>query len=202
MCYLSSQQPARLQMGTWREGGRNSAPQPPPAAAAPGRCPAPAAPRERLWPPRAGRARLGGAQGHSRAPAPPPALPPAGSRANSRGLGEEAPRDRGLAPLLGACEAQRRRRSCPRAVLPARSGSGRRRLPGRGGAGTRARRKQTQPRAHLRAPAAPRLLRRRPAPTPAAARGRGPRGARRPRSRCGPSRCLGGTSGERLPAGP
>lgn len=75
--------------------------------------------------------------------------------------------------------------------------------PRRGGAGPRARRKQTQPRAHLRAPAAPRLLRRRPAPTPAAARGRGQaRSARRPRSRCGPSRRLGGTSGERLPAGP
>lgn len=47
-------------MGTWREGGRNSAPQPPPATLASGRCPAPAAPRA----PGAGQVPLGGAQGH------------------------------------------------------------------------------------------------------------------------------------------
>ncbi|XP_041279328.1 wiskott-Aldrich syndrome protein homolog 1-like [Onychostruthus taczanowskii] len=98
-------------MGTWREGGRNSAPLPPPATLASDRCRAPAALRERLWPPGAARVPLGGAQGHIRAPAPPPALPPAAA-AGAAGAA-------GLRPARVTCAERGSPASPPR---PRRSG--------------------------------------------------------------------------------
>lgn len=82
------------QMGTWREGGRNSAPQPPPATAAAGRCPAPAAPP-------ASHGRPGSAwrsAGTHPSTRPSPCAAATRLQREQPRAGGQASRDRGLAP--------------------------------------------------------------------------------------------------------
>lgn len=205
ICHLSSSHVCRHtpQTGTWREGGRNSAPQPPPATPASGRCPAPAAPP-------ASHGRPGSAwRSVGTHPSTRPSPRAAASRfqreqprAAGRGLpgpwarsppgclrGAAAAGAAGLPPARVTCAQRGSPASPPR---PRRSGD-----TGAPEADTAA-----------RSPARPR----RPPPPPPPARTNSCRrtdtgGARSCPAAAAPlslrpCRCLEGTSGERLPAGP